>query len=84
MTKNDELKIAAAIKELSGYNHGFLPRDLVKELTAPFGFAGETYLEPASPQRLPGNDGRLLLLGACDPPIDSYGRHAMPCSTASA
>jgi hypothetical protein len=39
----------AAIKELREYNHGFLPRGLVKELTEPFGFVGECYLEPVTP-----------------------------------
>jgi len=50
MSTNDELRRKiAAIRELSEYPHGFLPRNLIRSLTEPFGFAGESYLEPVTP-----------------------------------
>ena len=43
-----------AIKELATYDHCFLGKEGVEELTKPFGFKGSTYLAKANPQDFKG------------------------------
>jgi hypothetical protein len=39
----------AAVQELRGYDHGFLPKHIVDRLTEPFGLVCETAVEYADP-----------------------------------
>ena len=58
----------AAVEELRGYDHCFIPQDVVERITTPFGFKGYTYVArsdagPDNPKGLTLADGLTELRG---------------------